>query len=78
MADEHEPKRVYLEQIKSMRELDLCTLYVDFTHLLDREEVLAKAITDFYYRCVGLLRGHADVQLPAVPPHRSPRAHQAA
>jgi len=52
MADAHEPKRVYLEQIKSMRELDLCTLYVDFTHLLDREEVLAKAITDFYYRCV--------------------------
>lgn len=56
MADAHEPKRVYLEQIKGMRELDLCTLYVDFTHLLDREEVLAKAITDFYYRCARVHR----------------------
>lgn len=38
-----------------MKEFELTTLYVDFGHLLEREEVLARAIQSQYYRCVVLL-----------------------
>jgi hypothetical protein len=47
MADEN---KAYVEQIKSMKEFELTTLYVDFGHLLEREEVLARAIQSQYYR----------------------------
>ena len=46
-ADEN---RFYIEQIKAMKEFELTTLYVDFGHLLEREEVLARAIQQQYYR----------------------------
>lgn len=42
--------RFYIEQIKGMEEARISTLYVDFSHLLDREEILAKAIEAQYYR----------------------------
>ena len=51
-ADE---SRSYIEQIKAMKEYELSTLYVDFGHLLEREEVLARAIQSQYYRWVVLV-----------------------
>lgn len=45
-----ENELVYVEQIKAMRDSEITTLYVDFTHLLDRDDVLARAISDQYYR----------------------------
>lgn len=46
----------YVEQIKSMREYEITTLYVDFTHLMEREETLAGAIRAQYYRFLPYLR----------------------
>lgn len=33
----------------------MTTIYVDFSHLLEREEVLARAIQGQYYRCASEL-----------------------
>ena len=46
--------KFYIEQIKAMKEFELTTLYVDFGHLLEREEVLARAIQSQYYRSAHL------------------------
>ena len=43
-------RHYYIDQIHGMKDFELSTLYVDFTHLLLREEVLAKAIAQQYYR----------------------------
>jgi DNA replication licensing factor MCM6 len=40
----------YLEQIKVLREYQQTTLYVDFSHILEREAALTSAIRDQYYR----------------------------
>lgn len=48
----HEESRYYVEQIKAMKDYELTTLYVDMLHLLEREEVLARAIRSQYYRFV--------------------------
>lgn len=47
---------VYIEQIHTMRDYELTTLYVDYAHLLQRDEVLARAISDQYYRFLPYLR----------------------
>lgn len=47
-----EESRYYVEQIKAMKDYELTTLYVDMLHLLEREEVLARAIRGQYYRFV--------------------------
>ncbi|WRT67336.1 uncharacterized protein IL334_004306 [Kwoniella shivajii] len=52
-ADE---SKFYIEQVKAMKEFELTTLYVDFGHLLEREEVLARAIQSQYYRFLPYLR----------------------
>ena len=46
--------KFYIEQIKAMKEFELTTLYVDFGHLLEREEVLARAIQSQYYRLIAI------------------------
>ncbi|RXK36244.1 minichromosome maintenance protein 6 [Tremella mesenterica] len=51
-----EENKFYVEQIKAMKEFELTTLYVDFGHLLEREEVLARAIQSQYYRFLPYLR----------------------
>ncbi|ORY28278.1 putative DNA unwinding-related protein [Naematelia encephala] len=51
-----EDSKFYIEQIKAMKEFELTTLYVDFSHLLEREEVLARAIQSQYYRFLPYLR----------------------
>lgn len=47
---------VYVEQIHTMREYELTTLYVDFGHILLQDEVLADAIQKQYYRFLPYLR----------------------
>lgn len=42
--------KYYIQQIHDMKQFDYTVLYVDFSHLLEREEVLARAIQDQYYR----------------------------
>ncbi|WVO14065.1 hypothetical protein L204_101692 [Cryptococcus depauperatus] len=52
-ADE---SKYYVEQIHLMKEDERTTLFVDFSHLLEREEVLARAIQSQYYRFLPYLR----------------------
>ncbi|KAJ7129333.1 MCM2/3/5 family-domain-containing protein [Mycena epipterygia] len=47
---------VYVEQVHTMREYELTTLYVDFAHLLLKDDVLADAIQKQYYRFLPYLR----------------------
>lgn len=49
-AGAQQSELIYIEQVKTMRDYELTTLYVDFSHLLERDEVLARAISDQYYR----------------------------
>lgn len=43
--------RIYLAQIEAMKTYEYCTLYVDYQHLVERENgVLALAILEQYYR----------------------------
>ncbi|KAI3616575.1 dna replication licensing factor mcm6 [Moniliophthora roreri] len=46
----------YIEQIHQMRENELTTLYVDFGHILAKDEDLVNAITQQYYRFLPYLR----------------------
>jgi DNA replication licensing factor MCM6 len=45
-----------VEQIHTMREYELTTLYVDFGHLLLKDDVLADAIQKHYYRFLPYIR----------------------
>ncbi|KAH9002283.1 MCM-domain-containing protein [Lactarius hatsudake] len=47
---------IYVEQIHTMREYQLATLYVDYGHLLQKDDVLADAIQRQYYRFLPYLR----------------------
>jgi DNA replication licensing factor MCM6 len=47
---------IYVEQIHTMREYQLTTLYVDYGHLLSKDDVLADAIQKQYYRFLPYLR----------------------
>ena len=49
-AGAQQSELIYIEQVKAMRDYELTTLYVDFGHLLERDDVLARAISDQYYR----------------------------
>lgn len=60
-SDGHAPEsteneHIYIDQIHSMREYNLTTLYVDFSHILLQDEVLANAIQAHYYRFLPYLR----------------------
>jgi DNA replication licensing factor MCM6 len=59
-----ENELVYVEQIKAMRYSEITTLYVDFSHLLDRDDVLARAISDQYYRYVQTALSKTTLKLP--------------
>jgi len=50
------PRRLYVELIKALKEFELTTLYLDFSHLLSTEVVLAKAISEQYYRFLPYLK----------------------
>ncbi|GJE84311.1 DNA replication licensing factor Mcm6 [Phanerochaete sordida] len=51
-----EGELIYIEQIHTMREYELTTLYVDYGHLLLRDDVLADAIQKQYYRFLPYIR----------------------
>ncbi|OXH40157.1 minichromosome maintenance protein 6 [Cryptococcus neoformans] len=48
--------KYYVEQVHLMKIDERTTLYVDFGHLLEREEILARAIQSQYYRFLPYLR----------------------
>ncbi|KAI7954689.1 hypothetical protein MJO28_005089 [Puccinia striiformis f. sp. tritici] len=50
------PRRLYVELIKALKEFELTTLYLDFSHLISTETVLAKAISEQYYRFLPYLK----------------------
>ncbi|KAF9226891.1 MCM-domain-containing protein [Gyrodon lividus] len=47
---------IYIQQIHTMREYEITTLYVDYGHLLQKDDVLADAIQKQYYRFLPYLR----------------------
>ena len=47
---------IYIDQIHTMREYQLTTLYVDYGHILSKDDVLADAIQKQYYRFLPYLR----------------------
>ncbi|KAI5116717.1 hypothetical protein M0805_000826 [Coniferiporia weirii] len=47
---------LYVEQVYIMKEHELTTIYVDFTHILQRDDVLAQAIQTKYYRFMPYLK----------------------
>ncbi|KAI0307003.1 mis5 protein [Multifurca ochricompacta] len=47
---------IYIEQIHTMREYQLTTLYIDYGQLLQKDDVLADAIQRQYYRFLPYLR----------------------
>ena len=46
----------YVEQLYIMRDYGRTTLYVDYRHILQHDEVLARAISEQYYRFLPYLR----------------------
>lgn len=54
----HQTQRThfYIDQVRGLAEFKLTTLYVDYQHLIASHHVLAKAITDQYYRFLPFLR----------------------
>ncbi|KAK4704841.1 DNA replication licensing factor MCM6, partial [Phenoliferia sp. Uapishka_3] len=46
----------YRDQITAMADFKLHTLYVDYQHLMDARDILAKAVTEQYYRFLPYLR----------------------
>ncbi|EGO02002.1 hypothetical protein SERLA73DRAFT_104230 [Serpula lacrymans var. lacrymans S7.3] len=51
-----EGELIYIQQIHTMREYEITTLYVDYSHLLQKDDVLADAIQKQYYRFLPYLR----------------------
>ncbi len=47
---------LYIDQIYALRDYNRTTLFVDFSHILRHDEVLARAVSDQYYRFVPYLR----------------------
>ncbi|KAF9021689.1 MCM-domain-containing protein [Hymenopellis radicata] len=56
LPEAHDGEKVYIQHIHNMREYELTTLYVNFRHLLDTDDVLADAIQRQYYRFLPFLR----------------------
>lgn len=54
--DQNPGELIYIDQVHTMREYELTTLYVDFGHILLRDDVLADAIQKQYYRFLPYLR----------------------
>lgn len=69
---------LYVEQIRSLRSNERTTVYVDFTHVLRFDEILAGAISEQYVRFLPYLR-RAMVDLVAhyIPEYQFINAHSA-
>ncbi|KAH7101281.1 mis5 protein [Auriculariales sp. MPI-PUGE-AT-0066] len=55
-GDEQQEKHLYIDQIRNMKEYDISTLYVNYKHVLSRDEVVAQAVREQYYRFLPYLR----------------------
>ncbi|KAL8291936.1 hypothetical protein RQP46_002194 [Phenoliferia psychrophenolica] len=55
-SDATQQVHFYREQIIAMADFKLHTLYVDYQHLMDARDILAKAVTEQYYRFLPYLR----------------------
>jgi DNA replication licensing factor MCM6 len=57
-SDVHQTQRThfYIDQVRGLAEFKLTTLYVDYQHLITSRHLLAKAVTDQYYRFLPFLR----------------------
>ncbi|KAF5393188.1 hypothetical protein D9757_001235 [Collybiopsis confluens] len=56
VPDAHNGELIYIEQVHTMRQYELTTLYVDYGHILAKDDVLATAIQTQYYRFLPYLR----------------------
>ncbi|KAF7302952.1 DNA helicase [Mycena kentingensis (nom. inval.)] len=56
VPDVAEEELLYISQIRDMALHEITTLYVDFTHILLKDDVLANAIQQHYYRFVPFLQ----------------------
>lgn len=51
LENSDDDEKIYLTQINNMKTFEISTLYIDFQHLLEKENgILAQAIIDQYYR----------------------------
>eukprot|EP00887_Chlorella_sp_A99_P007318 scaffold2.g7318.t1 len=50
------PRRPYVEQLTTMKERELTTLYINFEHLAEYDEALASTVAEAYYRLEPFLR----------------------
>lgn len=51
-ADEVQEGPIYMDQLYSLPEYGKTTLFIDFSHVLQHDEILARAISEQYYRYV--------------------------
>ncbi|KAI8460143.1 minichromosome maintenance protein 6 [Phakopsora pachyrhizi] len=49
-------RKAYIYHIKALKEYEIATLYLDYSHIQSDEPVLAKAISDQYYRFLPYLK----------------------
>lgn len=56
MGDATDATFIYIEQVHIMRDHGLTTIYVDFKHILQQDDVLAQAIQTQYYRFMPYLK----------------------
>lgn len=68
----------YVDHICGLRDYGQTTLYVDFTHILRHDEILARAISEQYYRFIPYLRrALLDVVSTLIPGYLYLNAHSA-
>lgn len=48
--EDEDESHSYIKQICSLKEFNITTVYVDWRHLMEKDEVLAQAIQGQYYR----------------------------
>lgn len=56
MPDALNAEHVYIDRIHAMCEYELTTLYVDYSHILLADDILADAIQTKYYRLIPFIR----------------------
>ncbi|KIY73986.1 mis5 protein [Cylindrobasidium torrendii FP15055 ss-10] len=56
MDEDQNAELTYINQIINLKEIDITTLYVDWRHVQDGDEVLAQAIVSQYYRFLPYLK----------------------
>lgn len=55
-SDATQSSHFYIDQVRGLAEFKLTTLYVDYQHLMDSRDILARAVSEQYYRFLPYLR----------------------